>query len=123
MDYKLLISVAAIIIALFNLGWNIRNKIKSEKKKLLIQSFKIKSTEKTTCTITLTNIGRKPIYVRSIQIEEKINEKIEKRNTNYSEYKEKIENKPINPEDWRTINLHDTKYFTFFDLVNIKLLE
>lgn len=120
MDYKLILSIIAIVIAFFNLGWNIWNKIKSDKKKLLIQSFKLKSKERSRCTITLTNVGNKPIYIRSIQIEEKVHGKIEKRNIDYSQYKDKTENKPLNPEDWRTFNLCDTKYFNFYDEENKK---
>jgi hypothetical protein len=120
MDYKLLISIIALLISLVSLGWNIYNKIKSEKKKLLIQSYKSKSKDTFQCVVTLTNVGNKPIFIRRIDLEEKVKGKATKRHLDYNKYREEFENKPINPENWKTLIFKDTKHFTFFDTENKK---
>lgn len=120
MDYKLTISIIALVISMFSLGWNIYNKIKSEKKKLLIQSYKSKSKDVFQCVVTLTNVGNQPIFIRRIELEEKENGKAAKRYLDYSKYQEEFENNPINPEHWKTIIFDDTKHFSFFDSKNKK---
>lgn len=115
MDYKLLISIIALTISLASLGWNIYNKIKSEKKKLLIQSYKSKGKDTFHCVVTLTNVGNKPIFIRRIELQEKINGKTFNRYLDYNKYREEFENKPINPEHWQTLIFKDTKHFGFYD--------
>lgn len=115
MDYKLLISILALTISLVSLSWNIYNKIKSEKKKLLIHSYKSKHKDNFQCVITLTNIGNKPIFIRRIELHEKIKGESFNRHLDFNEYREEFENKPINPENWRTLIFKDTKYFGFYD--------
>lgn len=116
MDSNIIISILAITISLFSLGWNIYNKIKSEKKKLRIQCHKVRCKESTNCVIVLTNIGNKPIFIRRIELEEKINGMIIKRQLDFSRYKKDFDNIPINPEHFKTLVFHDTKYFSFFDI-------
>ena len=120
MDYKLIISIVALVASLFSLSWNIYNKIKSEKKKLLIQSFKSKGKDVFQCVVTLTNVGNKPIFIRRIELEEKVNGKATKRHLDYNKYREEFENTPINPEHWKTLIFKDTKHFEFFDSENKK---
>jgi len=115
MDYKLLISILALTISLVSLSWNIYNKIKSEKKKLLIHSYKSKHKDHFQCVITLTNIGNKPIFIRRIELHEKIKGESFNRHLDFDEYREEFKNKPINPENWRTLIFKDTKYFGFYD--------
>tara|TARA_B100000809_G_C15001514_1_gene481724 strand:- start:551 stop:994 length:444 start_codon:yes stop_codon:yes gene_type:complete len=121
MDYKLIISIIALVASLFSLGWNIYNKMKSEKKKLLIQSYKSKSKDSFNCVVTLTNVGNKPIFIRRIELEEKINGKATKRHLDYNKYSKFFENNPINPEHWKTLIFEDTKHFEFYDSETKKL--
>lgn len=123
MDYKLIISIIALIVSLTSLGWNIYNKIKSEKKKLLIQSYKSKAKDVFQCVVTLTNVGNKPIFIRRIELEEKVNGKVTKRHLDYNKYREDFDNKPINPENWKTLIFKDTEYFGFFDSENKKFKQ
>ena len=104
------ISISALIISVLSLSWNIWSKLFDYKKKLLIKCFK---TE--TCTITITNIGNKPVFVRRIEIEEKIHGKIQKPNIEYQKYSDKFEMNPIIPDTWRTIEVGTTKSFTLYD--------
>jgi predicted peptidase len=115
MDYKLLISIIALLISLVSLGWNIYNKIKSEKKKLLIQSYKVKSKDTSRCVVTLTNVGNKPIFIRRIELEEKVAGNSIKRHLDFNKYREEFENKPINPEHFKNLIFKDTKHFGFYD--------
>jgi len=119
-DYKLLISIIALMISITSLGWNIYNKIKSEKKKLLIHSYKSKTRETFQLIITLTNVGNKPIFIRRIELEEKVDGKATKRHLDYNIYRKEFENNPINPEHWKTLIFPDTKYFSFYDSENKK---
>ena len=105
------------------MGWNVYNKVKSEKKKLLIQSYKSKSKETFQLIITLTNVGNKPIFIRRIELEEKVNGKATKRHLDYNQYRKEFENKPINPENWKTLIFPDTKYFSFYDTENKKFKQ
>lgn len=122
MDYKFIISIIALVVSIVSLGWNIYNKIKNEKKKLLIQSYKSKSQSKESflCVVTLTNIGNKPIFIRRIELEEKVNGKEIKRHLDYNKYHECFKNNPINPEHWKTLIFDDTQYFGFYDAENKK---
>ncbi|WP_289056035.1 hypothetical protein [uncultured Carboxylicivirga sp.] len=115
MDYRLLIAIIALLISLVNLTWNIYIKVKSEIRKLLIQSYKSKSNDTFNCVVTLTNIGNKPIFIRRIELEEKVNGKAKRRHLDYNSYSEEFENAPINPENWKTLIFKDNKYFSFFD--------
>jgi len=115
MDFKILISIVALIISLISLGWNIYNKIKSEKKKLLIQSYKVKWDDTFQCVITLTNIGNKPVFVRRIELHEKLKGKSFKRHLDFNNYRKDFENIPINPEHWKTLTFKDSKHFGFYD--------
>ncbi|MGZ2372043.1 hypothetical protein ACXR6G_19905 [Ancylomarina sp. YFZ004] len=123
MDYKLTIALIALLISFVNLGWNIYIKFKSEKRKLLIQSHKSKSNDIFNCVVTLTNIGNKPLFIRRIELEEKINGKATKRHLDYNKYKEDLDNLPINPENWKTLIFKDNKYFSFFDSETKKFKE
>ena len=115
MDSKLIISIAALIISLISLIWNILIKIQAEKKKILIQCHKINYELNCTFVITITNIGKKPIYVRRIEIYELVDNKKKWININYSEYKDLFENKPLNPDEWRTVILNDPEKSIFVD--------
>ena len=115
MDSKLIISIAALIISLISLIWNILIKIQAEKKKILIQCHKINYESNCTFVITITNIGKKPIYVRRIEIYELVDNKKKWININYSEYKDLFENKPLNPDEWRTVILNDPEKSIFVD--------
>ena len=121
-DYKLIISIFAILISLTSLGWNIYNKFNSEKKKLLIQCFKSKnhSNDNFQCVVTLTNIGNKPIFIRRIELEEKVNGKARKRDLDFEKFRQSFENTPLQPENWKTLIFEDTKYFKFFNTENQK---
>ena len=123
MDNKLIVSILALLISLVSLGWNIYIKLTSEKKKLLIQSYKIKSKERFICVVTITNIGNKPIFIRRIELEEKVNGKVIKRNLDYYKYQDDLDNVPINPENWKTLTFEDNKYFSFFDSESQKYKE
>lgn len=114
-DYKLLISLLALILSIITFVWNIWNKIKSEKKKLSIRCYKIKNNEKSQCVITLTNIGYLPIFIRRIELKELRNGKSHSISLDYKLYKDRFENKPLNPNEWQTIIFYDTKYLQFFD--------
>ena len=104
MEYKLIISILALIISLISLGWNIYNKIKSEKKKLLIQSYKTKNSKGIfQCVVTLTNVGNKPIFIRRIELKEKVNGESINRHIDYEKYRKDFINKPINPEHWKIL--------------------
>lgn len=115
MDSKLIISIAALIISLISLIWNILIKIQAEKKKILIQCHKINYELNCTFVITITNIGKKPIYVRRIEIYELVDNKKKWININYSEYKDLFENKPLNPDEWRTVILNDPEKSIFVE--------
>jgi len=123
MDYKLIISIIALLISLISLGWNIYIKIKSEKRQLLIQSYKAKSKDKYNCTVTLTNIGNKPIFIRRIEMKEKIKGRVVNRYLDYNKYKDGFENVPINPENWKTLMFEDNKHFNFCDSESKKFKE
>jgi hypothetical protein len=69
----------------------------------------------------LTNIGKKPIYIRRIEIFELVNKETKITNINYSDYKDLFENKPLNPYDWRTVVLKDPKKTIFVDTETGKL--
>lgn len=115
LNFQLLLSIIAIVISLFSLTWNIWNKIQDERKKMIIQCYKTKSNDKYKCVVTLTNIGKKPIYIRRIEIQEKVNNKIENKKPDYFEYQDKTENKPLYADDWRTIIISDHKYLSLYD--------
>lgn len=121
MDSNLIISIAALVISSISLIWNIWIKIQDEKKKILIQCHKINYETNCSFVITLTNIGKKPIYIRRIEIFELVNKVKKRTNINYSDYKDLFENKPLNPDDWRTIVLNDPKKTIFFDSITGKL--
>lgn len=110
MKTELIISIVALTISVLNFIWSIWSKIFDFRKKLLIKAFKLD-----TFTITLTNIGNKPIYVRRIEIEEKIDGKISKPNIEYHKYSDKFEMNPLIPDTWRTIVISTNKNFTLFD--------
>lgn len=114
-DYKLLISLLALLLSIITFGWNIWNKIKSEKKKLNIRCYKVQNNEKSQCVITLTNIGCLPIFIRRIELKELRNGKSHSISLDYKLYKDRFENKPLNPNEWQTIIFYDTKYLQFFD--------
>ncbi|WP_396156118.1 hypothetical protein [Flavobacterium macrobrachii] len=121
MDYKLIISITALVISSISLIWNIWIKIQAEKKKILIQCHKINYETNCSFVITLTNIGKKPIYIRRIEIFELVNKETKITNINYSDYKDLFENKPLNPDDWRTVVLKDPKKTIFVDTETGKL--
>lgn len=121
MDFKLIISIAALIISSISLIWNIWIKVQAEKKKILIQCHKIIYETNCSFVITLTNIGKKPFFVRRIEIFELVNKETKRTNINYTDYKDLFENKPLNPDDWRTIVLKDPKKLIFVDTETGKL--
>jgi hypothetical protein len=121
MDSKLIISIVALVISSISLIWNIWIKILAEKKKILIECHKINNEINCSFVITLTNIGKKPIYVRRIEIFELVNKEKKITKINYSDYKSLFENKPLNPDDWRTIVLKDPKKTKFVDSKTGKL--
>lgn len=118
MDYKLIISIIAILISVISLVFNIWSKKQSESKKLQIKSYKSKDGKGYHCVVTITNIGKKTLYLRSISLEEKLNGKSISKSINYNYYREQIENKPLNPEDWKTFIFYDDKNLSFFDNEN-----
>lgn len=107
---ELIISIIALTFSGLSLAWNIWVKIFDFRKKLLIQCFKYG-----TCTITLTNIGNKPIFVRRIEIEEKVNGKTYKPNIEYHKYSGIFDMNPLIPDTWRTVSINTTKHFTIYD--------
>ena len=121
MDYKLLISILALVISAISLSWNIWTKVRSEKKKILIQCTKNNYSDKCSFVITITNVGKKAINIRRIEIEELVDNTSKKTFVNYSEYKDLIENKPINPDEWRTIVLWDKEKKIYVDQESGKL--
>lgn len=114
MDITLIISITAITVSVIDLVFV----IESNSKKIQIRSYKSKSKKGYFCEITLTNIGKKTIYLRSISIEEVHNEKIKRKPMDYNYYKDKIENKPLNPEEWRTFVFYEDEYLKVFDTEN-----
>lgn len=110
MKPELLISIIALSISVLNLIWNIWSKLFDFRKKLLIKCFKSEN-----CTITLTNLGNKPIYVRRIEIEEKVNGKTNKPNIEYHKYSERFEMNALMPDTWRSIVINTNYNFTLFD--------
>lgn len=121
MDYKFMISIIALFISCISLIWNIWIKIQSEKKKIIIQCHKVNYESSCSFIITLTNVGKKPIYVRRIEVFELLNKKSKRVNINYLDYKELFENKPLNPDDWRTVVFKDPKKAIFVDSETGKL--
>lgn len=110
-DYNILISTIAIIISIISLSWNIYNKLKSERKRILINSYKSADPKGDFIVIMLTNTGKKPIFIRRIDLHAKLNGEIKKLNVPYQVYRERFENKPINPEHWETIIIKESEYF------------
>ena len=110
MKPELIISIIALTISILSLLWNIWSKFFDFRKKLKIQCFKLD-----TCNITLINIGNKPIYVRRIEIEEKVNGIITKPNIEYHKYSNTFEINPIIPDTWRTVVINTNNNFTLFD--------
>ena len=110
MKPELIISIVALLISGLNFSWNIWSKVFDFKKKLLIKCFKTDS-----CTLTLTNIGNKPIYVRRIEIEEKIDGKLFKPNIEYHKYSDNFEKNALIPDTWRTVVIKANKNFTLYD--------
>lgn len=115
MDPNLIISILALLISVISLGWNVWNKVKSEQKKIIIHSYKNGTPHNQTCVITLTNIGKKPIYIRRIEMHKKEDGKSKPMNINYANYRERFENIPLNPENWHTIILKEDNYLKFTD--------
>ena len=110
MKPELIISIIALTISILSLLWNIWSKIFDFRKKLKIQCFKLDA-----CTITLINIGNKPIYVRRIEIEEKVNGVIRKPNIEYHKYSNIFETNPLYPDTWRTVVIKTNNNFTLFN--------
>ena len=115
MDIKLIISIIALVLSFISLGWNIWIKIKSDRKRLLIQCHKLGTNERESFIITLTNIGKKPIYIRRIELQRKINGDKKRVNFGYHNYSDSFDNKPINPEHWITTVVKENDYFKLRD--------
>ena len=113
-----IIATIALLVSITSLGWNIFAKI-SENKSLLdftvtIVRYGGKETD-TTCTVSVTNIGQKPVTIRRIEIQEKKENKIKFFHTIYRDYNKDIENKPLNSGEWRHIVLKEHKQYPFWD--------
>ena len=111
MKPEFLISIIALTISVLSFLWNIWSKLFDLRKKLLLQCFKSGS-----CTVTLTNIGNKPIYVRRIEIEEKKDGRISKLEFGYHKYSDEFEMNALIPGTWRTIIIETNPNFSLFDI-------
>lgn len=110
-DYKLTIALIALIVSIINLSWNILIKRNENKKKLLIQC----SMTNENCSITITNVGKKPIYVRRIEIEEKENGFKNKPNIEFHKYSKEFEMNPIISDTWRNVNIKSNSSFSIMN--------
>lgn len=113
LDYHLLISIVAIIISVISLSWNIYNKVNSERKNIFISSYKNSDSKGDYIVVMLTNTGKKPIYIRRIELFGKLNGDIKRLNIPYDTYNKRFENNPLDPENWETIIIRENKYLKF----------
>lgn len=92
--------------------------IKSNIKKLQFKSYKHFNSKGHYCETTITNIGNKPINLRSISIQEKNGKETALKQMSYNTYKDKIEDKPLDPGNWIKLIFKEDKYLSFFDIEN-----
>ncbi len=105
MELKLVISIIALSISLISLIWNIVNYLNSQSKRLKIETHKVSDT----LVVTVTNRGKKPVFIRRFELIEKVQKNISVVRLN-STKKQELEAEALNPEEWRTFIFKESEF-------------
>ncbi len=115
---SVLISIIALCISIISLGWNIIIKINENRTRLDFTATVVRYADDkipNSCTVSVTNIGQKPVTIRQILLHEKKGSKIVSFYAPYRDYSKDIENKPLISGEWRHIVLNEHKDHPFYD--------
>ncbi len=116
---SVIISIIALLVSVISLGWNVLMKIIENKSRLDFTATVNRYTDNkitNSCTVSVTNVGQKPVTIRQIVIHQKKNKKVLPFHTNYRDYSKDIENKPLTSGEWRHIVLYEHKDHPFYDI-------
>lgn len=115
---SVIISIIALSISIISLGWNVLIKINENRSRLDFTATVMRYADEkipNSCTVSVTNVGQKPVTIRQILVQEKKGDKVVSFHTTYRDYSKDIENKPLTSGEWRHIVLHEHKDYPFYD--------